>query len=87
MKRENIEKIIKELATQNFNRYPESYPIVLGLVTNEAAETAQDLGKSYYQNRTEDEIERDEMNGVTEIDYVEWVMAAFGEWVREAIEC
>lgn len=86
MKRENIKKIIKELATQNFNLYPESYPIVLGLVTNEAAEAAQNLGIAYYQSRTEDEIERDEMNGITEIDYVEWVMEAFGEWVQEAIE-
>lgn len=78
-----IEQIIKELATQNFNSYPESYPVENGFATDEASSAAQDLARSYFENRTENDVERDETNGVTETDYVEWVMVAFGEWVRE----
>lgn len=43
-------------------------------MTEEGTIHAQDVAKGYWSERTPDEIERDEKAGVTEIDYVEWVM-------------
>lgn len=86
MKKQNVEVIVRELARQNFNLYPESYPIEDGLATNEATENAQDLAKNYWDNRTELDEERDNGCGVSKIDYVEWVCAEFSDWVQEEIE-
>jgi hypothetical protein len=78
MKKQNVEQIIKELFRQNYNLYPESYPLnENGEAENEASENVADVAKGYYANRTESEIERDEQLGITEIDYVEWCMAEF----------
>lgn len=85
MKKNNVETIVRELASENFNLYPESYPIENGIATDEASENAQDLGSRYFEVRTENEIERDQELGITEIDYVEWVMEEFGAWVQETI--
>lgn len=97
MNRQNIETIIRDLFRQNFNLYPESYPLTTEyvnsmipnkkgelLVTDEAAINAQEAAVGYWNNRNEDEIERDEKAGVTEIDYVEWVMAELSDLIPAA---
>lgn len=77
------ENAIYDLATENFNLYPESYPLNDdGTATDEASESVQDLATNYFENRTELDAERDEKADVTEIDYVEICMAAFAEWVQ-----
>lgn len=85
MNRQNIEQIIRELFRQNFNLYPELYPIAEdGLMTEEGTTNAQGAAKGYWDMRTEDEAERDEKSGVTQIDYVEWVMAELSELIPAA---
>jgi hypothetical protein len=97
MTKKNIEQIIREMFRQNFSLYPESYPLTTGpvnnqikneggdlLVTDEAVINAQDVAKGYWSVRNEDEIERDERVGVTEIDYVDWVMAELSELIPAA---
>jgi hypothetical protein len=85
MQKENVQQIIMEYARENFNAYPESYPIEEGLSTSEAMENAQDLGKNYFEHRNEIEVERDDALDITEIDYVEFVKAAFEDWVQNQI--
>lgn len=85
MNKQNIEQIIRELFRENFNLYPESYPLgENGLMSDEGTITAQEVAKGYYANRAEFEIERDEKAGVTEIYYVEWVMAELSELIPPA---
>ena len=85
MKKDNVEQIIRELFRQNFNLYPESYPMHDdGRATNEASENVADVAKGYYANRTEDEVLRDEELNITEIDYVEWCMEEFSNLIPEA---
>lgn len=82
MNKQNIEQLIRDLFRQNFNAYPESYPLTDdGLMSEEGTTEAQEVAKGYWAVRTEDEIERDEKVGVTEIDYVEWVMAELSELI------
>lgn len=73
---------IKALATENFNLYPENYPLTTEVATDEATEAAQDLAVSFFENKNEGEEIRDEQEGITQIDYTEWVMEAFAEWVQ-----
>lgn len=76
MNRQNIQQIIRELFRANFSLYPENYPLTeAGLMSEEGTTQAQEVAKGYWAERNEDEIEHDEKAGVTEIDYVEWVMA------------
>lgn len=85
MNKQNIEQIIRELFRQNFNLYPELYPLTEdGLMSDEGTTNAQDVAKGYWDMRTEDEAERDEKAGVTEIDYVEWVMAELADLIPAA---
>ena len=86
MKKQNVEQIIKELANQNFNLYPESYPRLDGLATNDATENAQDLAAGYFDNREELDKTRDEELEITKIDYVDWVCEEFGKWVQEQLD-
>ena len=84
MKTENVQSIIRDLAYDNFNMYPESYPLnENGTATGEASMAVQDLASNYFDNRQEAEIERDEELGITEIDYVEWCMAAFSNHITK----
>lgn len=83
MGKQQIEQIIKDLARDNFNLYSEQYELKNGLATSEATETAQDLAINYYDNRTNEEIERDEDENITQIDYVNFVMAEFETWVQK----
>jgi len=83
MKKQNVETVLRELANQNFNAYPEDYPRTEGEATDEATERAQDLALDYWENRNEHEIKRDDNLAVSKIDYVEWVCAEFSEWVQE----
>jgi hypothetical protein len=48
-------------------------------MSEEGTINAQEVAKGYWAERNEDEIERDEKAGVTENDYVEWVMAELSE--------
>lgn len=85
MNKQNIEQIIRELFRQNFSLYPESYPLTEdGLMSEEGTTCAQDNAKGYWAVRNEDEIERDEKAGVTQIDYVEWVMAELSDLIPAA---
>ena len=86
MEKSNVEQIIQELATQNFNMYNESYPIENNLATDEATENAQELAISYFEHRNESEIVRDNNLSITKIDYIDFVMSAFSTWVQEEIE-
>ena len=84
MKTENVQSIIRELAHDNFNMYPECYQLNEdGTATDEAAMTVQDLALNYFNNRQNAEIERDEKLGITEIDYVNWCMDAFSDYITE----
>lgn len=85
MDRQNIHQIIRELFIQNYNAYPESYPLTEdGLMSEEGTICAQEVARGYWDVREEAEIERDEIAGVTEIDYVEWVMAALSGLIPAA---
>lgn len=85
MKKQDIENVIRELFRQNFNAYPENYPLADGgLMSEEGTTQAQDVAKGYWSERNEDEIERDEKSGVTEIDYVEWVMKELSDLIPAA---
>jgi hypothetical protein len=90
----NVEQIIKKLFAENYKTYPESYPLTTGyvnnsmpnpegelLATDEAVMNVQDVAKMYYENRAEQEIDRDEKLGITEIDYVKWCMEEFGKQI------
>lgn len=48
-------------------------------MSEEGTICAQEVAKGYWAERNEDEIDRDVKAGVTEIDYVEWVMAELSE--------
>ena len=74
----NVERIIKQIATENFKLYPECYPINNNrTATDEATENVKELAKGYFRERNDFEIERDEKAGITEEDYIEWVKEAF----------
>jgi hypothetical protein len=63
----------------------ESFPLTeTGLMSEEGTINAQEVAKGYWAERNEDEIERDEKAGVTENDYVEWVMAELSELIPTA---
>lgn len=83
MKTQNIEQIIKESARRNFNLYPDCYHLENELSTEEATISAQELAISYWEHREEDEIERDEKFNISKIDYVEWVMQEFANFIEQ----
>jgi len=83
MKTADVESIVKELAYDNFNMYPKSYPLKNGAATDEASMAVQDLASNYFDNRQKAEIERDEELGITEIDYVEWCMSALSNHIAK----
>jgi hypothetical protein len=86
MNRQNIQQIIRELFRQYYNANEgESFPLTeTGLMSEEGTINAQEVAKGYWAERNEDEIERDEKAGVTENDYVEWVMAELSELIPTA---
>ena len=85
MSAQNISQIIRDLFRQNFNLYPELYPLTeAGLMSEEGTTNAQDAAKGYWDMRNEDEAERDEKAGVTEIDYLKWVMAELSDLIPAA---
>ena len=74
---ENIQSIIRDLAIDNFNAYPECYPTSLN---QECLDNLDLLAESYWDNRTEEEIKRDEnaiSEPVTLEDYKNWVLWCF----------
>lgn len=85
MKKADIEQIVRELFRENFNLYPDSYPLTeTGLMTEEGTINAQEVALGYFRERSESEIFRDEELDVTKIDYVNWVMAELEALVPEA---
>ena len=86
MNKQDIGQIIRELFRQYYNAGEGlSFPITdAGLMSDEGSTHAQDVAKGYWAERNEDGIERDEKAGVTEIDYVEWVMAELSELIPAA---
>lgn len=70
MNKDNIKQIIVALFRDNVNAYPEHYSDSVV----EGVETAMQVAKGYWDNRTEDEFERDEKAGVTAQDYENWVV-------------
>jgi glucose-6-phosphate dehydrogenase assembly protein OpcA len=85
MQRQDIEKIIRELFRQYYNANEgQSFPIENGLMSEEGTINAQEVAKGYWAERNEEEVERDEQAGITEIDYVEWVMAELSDLIPNA---
>lgn len=85
MNKQNIQQIIRELFRANFNLYPAHYTLTeTGLMSEEGTTQAHEVAKGYWAERNEDEVERDEKAGITEIDYVEWVMAELSDLIPAA---
>lgn len=86
MNKQDIQKIIREVFREYYNANEgQSFPIEeSGKMSKEGTIHAQDVAKQYWADRNEDEVERDEKSGVTEIDYVEWVMAELSDLIPTA---
>lgn len=83
--RENIQNIIRDLASENFTAYPECYPIENGKPTQECLDALDLLAESYFDNRQESEIERDQNainEPVTLEDYKNWVLLKFESFIE-----
>jgi len=83
MNKQNIQQIIRELFRQYYNaNNGQSFPLTEDcLMSGEGTIHAQEVARQYWALRKEDEIERDENAGITEIDYVEWVMAELSDLI------
>lgn len=66
----NIEVIVKELAQEAFHLYPDCY---------NDKEDLKELAESYWDNRSEYEVERDYSSNVVLGDYIKWVLEEFNE--------
>lgn len=85
MQKQNVEQIIRDLAKANFNLYPENFEIDNMLSTEMATLEAQELSNMYWDNRTDNEIKRDDNLGIIKTDYQDWVMAAYETYVQGVI--
>jgi hypothetical protein len=73
MNKQNVEQIIKELFSENYRMYPESYPeSENGLVNEEADDNCEQWAHDMWNNRLDTEIERDEDLGISLADYKDW---------------
>lgn len=81
MNKQNIEQIIRELFRQGYYTYRENYP----KDNLKAINTTKEIAKMSWDNRTEDEIERDEQAGVTLQDYEQWCVAELTALKKESI--
>jgi 6-pyruvoyl-tetrahydropterin synthase len=88
MNRQNVKQIIQELARQNYNLYSDgfSYNPKGGALTQEEKGIAEAVAKGFWDNRTEDEIERDETLEITSEDYRHWVVESVEETARGKAE-
>lgn len=77
-----VKTIIKELATQNFDSYPQDYKIEDGKATEETAINILSLAENYWDHRSDDEIERDENLNLDKEDYAVWCEEAFRDWLE-----
>lgn len=86
MNKQNIHQIIRELFKDYYSaNQGQIFPLTENrLMSEEGTIHAQEVAKGYWAERNEDEIERDEKAGVTEIDYVEWVMAELSDLIPAA---
>jgi hypothetical protein len=84
MNKENVEQLIKQLTRECINAYPDAYPVNIdGTATDVASMAVADIASSYWENRNENEIERDENLNITESDYVEWCLETFSDLILE----
>ena len=84
MQKQNVEQIIKDLATANFNLYPENYEVKYKkFCTGEGNVVAQGIAEGYWYNRTEEEVIRDRNLSIIKADYEEWVMRAYETYVLQ----
>lgn len=67
MQKQNVEQIIKELFADYYRLCPESYIAEKGAIY-----AANEWAESMFDNRTENEIERDDSLNITLSDYHEW---------------
>jgi hypothetical protein len=81
MKRENIEQVIRELFRQNYSLYPDSYSDT----PSAAIKSAKTVALGYWDNRTDEEIERDEQAEVTDQDYENWVVSELVNLKKESV--
>lgn len=68
MKTENIKQGIQELLRDNIRLYPAQY------TPETYQDTAMTVAIGYYENRTEQEIERDAELEITVQDYIDWCL-------------
>ena len=80
--RTRISQIIKELATENFNLYPEDYLAS----SKDAKEAVVCLAEGYFENRNEAEVAKDEQANVQLSDYIDWCAAAYCLWLSDQDE-
>ena len=80
--RTTISIIIKEVATENFNLYPEDYLASL----EDAKESVVSLAEGCFENRNEAEVERDEEANIELSDYIDWCAAAYYFWLSNQDE-
>lgn len=97
MNYQNIKQIVQELFRSNLNLYNKDYPLdetfpdfvnqgakgSYFVASEEAIDTARNVAEGYWENRTEEEIERDERNDVTLSDYIDWCRSELEIWVEE----
>jgi len=83
-----IAQIVQELAFANIKLYPENYPISDNQndYNKEASENVETLADSYWENRTEGEVEIDKKAGVTQRDYLNFCLDALNEYSDEIKE-
>jgi hypothetical protein len=81
MNAQNIQQVVRDLFRQNYKLYPESYADSVV----EAVTTAKEVAKGYWDNRTEEEEQRDAEAQVTLQDYENWCVQELTELKKEAI--
>lgn len=70
---------VQQAVTENFNAYPEDYPIENGKATKEAMESVQSISESYWKIRPRQQP----FESYSKQVYVEWVLEAFQSWVKK----
>ena len=76
MTKNDIKRIIVALFKDNYRRYPENYTHPSGAIFR-----AIEAAKSYWDNRNEQEIERDKKAHVIFAHYRKWVLEELKELV------
>lgn len=75
-----VKRVIQELFRDNLQLYPEYYPLNN---LEQSHIVAKQVAQGYWKNRTDEEIERDTAEEITEADYIEFCYAELDEWIEE----